>query len=80
MKNNKTLYKRGVIITRNNPHLNFGQTVDVIGFNEFSDDLIVKPHGDRNKYVIHYFECWDCDRSYDYEALNKQLAITSSWL
>ena len=79
MKKNKKTYNRGVIITRKNPQLNFGQTVKVIAFNEFSDELTVQPDGDRMKYNIHYTECWDCDRMFDSEALNKQLAINGVW-
>ena len=63
------------IITRKHNVLNFGQTVDIISFNENTDEVVVKPHGDNKKYVLHFKEVWpsymteDCE----YEQLNKEL-------
>lgn len=67
MKQNAT------IITRTNPYLNFGQTGEVLGFNEFSDEVVFKPHGDRSKYNLHWREVWYQKDAYNYEALNKAL-------
>lgn len=63
------------IITRKHPTLNFGQTVDIIGFNELSDEVVVKPHGDKKTYTMHFKEVWPSYMTEDcqYEQLNKDL-------
>ena len=48
----KQIYEYGTIITRKHPTLFFGQPVDILGFNEFSDELVIKPHGDSKKYNV----------------------------
>lgn len=45
--------KRGVL-NANYPPLKAGQTVDILGFNEFSDELVIRPDGESIKYCIHY--------------------------
>lgn len=68
MKENAT------IITRYNHEVNFGQTGVILDFNEFSDVVVFQPHGDRNKYILHYTEVWLQKNAYQYEKLNKALA------
>jgi len=65
----------GTIITRKHPKLNFGQTVDIIDFREFSDMVLVKPHGDTKKYTMSFKEVWPSHmtRSCSYDILNKDL-------
>jgi len=78
-KNNKIYQGRATIITRKNPQLNFGQTVTIVGFNEFSDEVIVIPDGEKKKYLIHYTECWPTEYECDYEAREKQLSANGVW-
>jgi len=78
-KNNKIYQGRATIITRKNPQLNFGQTVTIVGFNEFSDEVIVIPDGEKKKYLIHYTECWPAEYECDYEAREKQLSANGVW-
>ena len=67
----------GTIITRKHPTLFFGQTVDILGFNEFTDELVIKPHGDSKKYNINYNEVWpaSCTKDCRFDLLNKQLEM-----
>jgi hypothetical protein len=78
-KKNKIYQGRATIITRKNPQLNFGQTVTIVGFNEFSDEVIVIPDGEKKKYLIHYTECWPTEYECDYEAREKQLSANGVW-
>ena len=78
-KKNKRYQGRATIITRKNPQLNFGQTVTIVGFNEFSDEVIVIPDGEKKKYLIHYTECWPTEYECDYEAREKQLSANGVW-
>ena len=78
-KKNKIYQGRATIITRKNPQLNFGQTVTIVGFNEFSDEVIVIPDGEKKKYFIHYTECWPTEYECDYEAREKQLSANGVW-
>jgi hypothetical protein len=78
-KNNKIYQGRATIITRKNPQLNFGQTVTIVGFNEFSDEVIVIPDGEKKKYLIHYTECWPTEYECDYEAREKQSSANGIW-
>jgi len=61
------------IITRKHSVLNFGQTGEVIGFNEFSDEVVFKAHGDSKKYNLHYKQIWPYTQAYNYEDRNKAL-------
>ena len=63
------------IITRKHPILNFGQTVDIIAFNELSDEVVIKPHGDKKTYTMHFKEVWPSymTKRCEYEQLNKDL-------
>jgi hypothetical protein len=74
MKNNN---ENGTIITRKHPTLNYGQTVDIIGFNEFTDELTVKPHGDSKKYNLNFNAVWPSSFTANcrYDELNKQLEM-----
>ena len=78
-KKNKIYQRRATIITRKNPQLNFGQTVTIVGFNEFSDVALVIPDGEKKKYLIHYTECWPTEYECDYEAREKQLRANGVW-
>ena len=78
-KKNTNHQERAIIITRKNSDLNFGQTVTIVGFNEFSDEVIVIPDGEKKKYCIHYTECWRCEDICDYESLEKQLSKNGIW-
>jgi hypothetical protein len=73
----KTLNENGTIITRKHPTLFFGQTVDILGFNAFSDELTIKPHGDSKKYNLNFNEVWpaSCTKNCQYDELNKQLDL-----
>ena len=64
-----------IILSRNNPDLNFGQIVEEIGYNEFLEEFIVRPLGDKNKYSIHYMEIYNCENMYDYEKLENHLEV-----
>lgn len=68
-------YEYGTIITRKHPTLNFGQTVDIISWSEFSDMVEIKPHGDPKKYVLTLKEVWPArmTKSCSYDILNKDL-------
>lgn len=63
------------IITRKHPTLNFGQTVDIINYNEHTEEVVVKPHGDTKKYTLHFKEVWPSYMTEDcsYDQLNKYL-------
>jgi hypothetical protein len=65
----------GTIITRKHPTLNFGQTVDIIKWNEASDQVVIKPHGDSKTYVLNFNEVWPAHmtKSCSYDILNKDL-------
>ena len=67
----------GTIITRKHPTLNFGQTVDILDFNEFSDELTIRPHGDSKKYNLNFNEVWPatCTKYCLYDELNKRLEM-----
>jgi hypothetical protein len=78
-KKHKVNQERATIITRKNPQLNFGQTVTIVGWNEFSDEVIVIPDGEKKKYIIHYTECWPTEYECDYEAREKQLSANGIW-
>lgn len=71
----------GTIITRKHPTLFFGQTVDILGFNEFADELVIKPHGDSKKYNINYNAVWPAIGTKDcqYDSLNKQLEMLGEY-
>ena len=73
----KTLNENGTIITRKHPTLFFGQTVDILGFNEFSDELTIRPHGDSKKYSLNFNEVWPatCTKYCLYDELNKRLEM-----
>jgi hypothetical protein len=73
----KQVNEYGTIITRKHPTLFYGQTVDILGFNEFSDELVIKPHGDSKKYNIDYNAVWpaSCTKNCQYDQLNKQLDL-----
>ena len=78
-KKKKINQERATIITRKNPQLNFGQTVTIVGWNEFSDEVIVIPDGEKKKYLIHYTECWPTKDEWNYEAREKQLSANGIW-
>jgi hypothetical protein len=63
------------IITRKHPTLNYGQTVDIIDFNENTDEVKIKPHGDKKTYIMYFKEVWPSYMTQDcnYEQLNKDL-------
>jgi hypothetical protein len=70
--------ENGTVITRKHNILNFGQTGEILGFNEFSDEVYFKPHGDTKKYHMHYTEIWPQSQAYEYEARNKALEFLES--
>lgn len=45
--------RKGVVVSPH-PGLKLGETVDILGFNEFSDELVVRPEGDVIRYSIHH--------------------------
>lgn len=55
-KTNKQKPLEAIITSRDNPDLNYGQTLDYVEFNEFSDMCIVIPHGEKQAYEVHYSE------------------------
>ena len=57
-KNPKPAYPLGIVISKDNGLLNFGQTVDVLGFDEFSDSLTIVEHGSGNYFSVHYTEIY----------------------
>ena len=67
----------GTIITRKHPTLFFGQTVDILSYNEFTDELVIKPHGDSKKYYLNFNEVWPatCTKYCLYDELNKRLEM-----
>ena len=75
------MYGYGTIITRKHPTLNFGQTVDILSFNENTDELTIKPHGDPKKYTLHFNEVWPshCTVNCFYDLLNKQLEMLGEY-
>jgi hypothetical protein len=68
----------GTVITRKHNILNFGQTGEILGFIEHSDELYFKPHGDTKRYLMHYTEIWPQSLAYEYEARNKALELLES--
>ena len=66
--------EKNVVIDKTHPLLNFGQTVEVVGFDEFTDECIVIPDGDKNRYRIHYESLWPLFRMSEYESLNKAIS------
>ena len=79
MKKKNIISDRGVIISRKNPQLNFGQTVTIVDWNEFSDELIVIPDGEKKNYTVHYTECWHCQTECDHEDRENQLNKNGKW-
>lgn len=63
-----------IVITKNHPSVCFGQTGEIVSFNEFSDQLVFKPHGEKNKILMHYTELFDESDACDYQKLNKALS------
>jgi hypothetical protein len=47
-----------IVVTRDSTELNYGQTGNVIGFNEFSDEVYFRPHGYKKIYRLHYTQVW----------------------
>lgn len=47
-----------IVVTRDSNELNYGQTGNVIGFNEFSDEVYFIPHGYKKVYKLHYTQVW----------------------
>jgi len=79
MKKKNIISDRGIIISRKNPQLNFGQTVTIVDWNEFSDELIVIPDGEKKKYTVHYTECWHCQTECDHKDRENQLSKNGIW-
>lgn len=80
MKKKKNIVSvSAIIITRKNPQLNLGQTVTVVGWDEFSDSLIVIPDGEKKNYIVHYTECWTYEPECNWVGLEKQLSKNGIW-
>ena len=50
--------KHFIVVTKDDLYLNYGQTGNVIGFDEFSDEVYFKPHGSDKTYKLHYTQVW----------------------
>jgi hypothetical protein len=70
-------YKRAVVITRQNPNLNFGQTLNVLESNK--TNAIVKADGDNVKHTLDISEIWFSDRAHDYEARDAAITKVKGW-
>lgn len=72
MKNDKA-----IIITRQHPKLNFGQTVKVL--EHTCGTVVVRPDGFDGKYTLDISEIWPYSRAYEYEAYNEAVDKTNGW-
>lgn len=72
-----TSYKRAVVIARNHPKLNFGQTLDVLTANK--TNAVIRPDGDVTKHTVDISEIWFSERSHEYEAYNNALDKVKGW-
>lgn len=72
-----TNYKRAVVITRQHPKLNFGQTLNVLESNK--TNAVVRPDGDTAKYTVDISEIWFSERAHDYEAYNNAVDKIKGW-
>jgi len=72
-----TNYKRAVVITRQHPKLNFGQTLNVLESNK--TNAVVKADGDTVKHTVDISEIWFSERSTDYEACNNAIDKVKGW-
>ena len=50
--------KNSITVIKNHSELNFGHTGNVIGFDEFSDEVYFRPHGYKKVYKLHYTQVW----------------------
>lgn len=63
-----------IVITKDNSYVCFGQTGEIISFNEFNDQLVFKPHGRESKISMHYSELIDDIDFIDYKKINKAIS------
>lgn len=69
--------KRAVLITRQHPNLNFGQTLDVLSATR--TNAVVRADDDNAKYTLDISEIWYSDRAHEYEAYNDALSKIKGW-
>lgn len=69
--------KRAVVITRSNPNLNFGQTLDVL--NATRTNAVVRPDGYDSKYTVDISEIWFSENAHNYEAYNAVVTKVNGW-
>lgn len=69
--------KRAVVITRSNPNLNFGQTLDVL--NATRTNAVVRPDGTDSKYTVDISEIWFSENAHNYEAYNDAVNKVNGW-
>ncbi len=50
--------KRGTVISRHHPLVNFGQTVEIVDFDKNNMNFIIKPDGQNNFVDILYHSLW----------------------
>jgi len=72
-----TKYKNAVVISRDHPNMNFGQTLDILEYNK--TNAVVRPHGSDSKYTVDIGEIWPFERSTDYEEYNKAVDKARGW-
>ena len=62
-----------VVISRSLADLNFGQTVRIVGSNNYTDELIVVPDGESKRYLVHFTQCWPSYLGDRYEDREEQM-------
>ena len=62
-KTSKPVYPLGIVISKDNGFLNFGQTVDILCFNDLGDEVSVREHGTRKIFVLNNTEVWQTENA-----------------
>ena len=71
-------YKNALVITRQNPNLNFGQTLTILELNK--TNAVVQPDGEKStKYTVDVTEIWPFERSTEFEAYNIAMEKSKGW-
>ena len=62
-----------IVITREHPHVNFGQIVKFQGYNEITEEIYVIPEGEKYEVATHFSEIFPCEDMNNYAKLNKSM-------
>ena len=68
---------KAIVITRKNPNINFGQTVQILSSTK--TNAVIRPDGTDSKYTVNISEIWPYDKAYDFEIYNKAVEKVNGW-